>query len=64
MRKLIGIFIAVLLAGLLPSPLLADGIIIIDPPLPPQPEPLPWLTIRYHHVQVTLEDQVAVTRVD
>jgi len=38
MRKLIGIFIAVLLAGLLPSPLLADGIIIIDPPLPPQPE--------------------------
>ncbi|HXK42763.1 MAG TPA: VIT domain-containing protein [Anaerolineae bacterium] len=64
MRKLIGIFIAVLLAGLLPSPLLADGIIIIDPPPLPQPEPLPWLTIRYHHVQVTLEEQVAVTRVD
>ena len=49
-----------------PSPARADGIIIPDPP--PGPEPLPlaesWLTIRYHHVNVTIEDQVAVTRVE
>jgi Ca-activated chloride channel family protein len=46
------------------SPVFADGIIIIDPPpMPPFPEPV-WLTIRYHRVNVTIEDQVAVTRVD
>jgi Ca-activated chloride channel family protein len=47
-------------------PVLADGIIIPDPI--PLPEPVPlremWLTIRYHRVTVTIEDQVAVTRVE
>ncbi len=47
-------------------PALADGIIIPDPP--PLPDPIPlkesWLTIRYHRVTVTIEDQVAVTRVE
>lgn len=48
------------------NPVLADGIIIIDPPPepPPTPHPSPWLTIRYHRVEVTLENQVATTRVD
>lgn len=64
MRKLTSVLIAVLLAGLLASPILADGIIIIDPPPLPPPDWSPWLTIRYHRVQVTIEDQVAVTRVD
>ncbi|MCX7683395.1 MAG: VIT domain-containing protein [Anaerolineae bacterium] len=45
---------------------LADGIIIPDPI--PLPEPLPlrdtWLTIRYHRVDVTIEDQIATTRVE
>jgi len=47
-------------------PALADGIIIPDPPLWPEPPPLreSWLTIRYHRVTVTIEDQVAVTRVE
>jgi len=48
------------------QPALADGIIIPEPP--PWPEPVPledsWLTIRYHRVTVTIEDQVAVTRVE
>lgn len=49
----------------LPSAVLADGIIIIDPPFPvPPPDWSQWLTIRYHHVTVTIEDQVAVTEVD
>ncbi|MEA2008000.1 MAG: VIT domain-containing protein, partial [Chloroflexota bacterium] len=47
-------------------PALADGVIIPDPP--PGPDPLPlaetWLTIRYHRVSVTIEDQVAITRVE
>jgi Ca-activated chloride channel family protein len=56
------ISVAALLAYAVPA--LADGIIIIDPPPPvPVPEPI-WLTIRYHCVDVTIEDQVATTRVD
>ena len=56
----------------------ADGIIIPDPPIcidgpcPPPPCPGPELcppptaslAIRYHHVTVTIKDQVAVTHVD
>jgi Ca-activated chloride channel family protein len=45
------------------TPVMADGIIIIDPPPLPMPEPV-WLTIRYHRVDVTIEDQVAITHVD
>ncbi|HID89999.1 MAG TPA: VWA domain-containing protein, partial [Anaerolineae bacterium] len=56
--------LVLLLGGARPA--LADGIIIPDPP--PLPEPIPldesWLTIRYHRVTVTIEDQVAVTRVE
>jgi Ca-activated chloride channel family protein len=51
------------------SPAYADGIIIPDPPicdLGPCPEPFPvsQLAIIYHHVQVEIRDQVAVTHVD
>ncbi len=56
---------AVLLVGTV-QPALADGIIIPDPP--PGPEPIPlqetWLTIRYHRVTVSIEEQVAITRVE
>ncbi len=48
----------------------ADGIIIPEPPIcdpgpcpPPQP-PLSQLAVRYHHVTVQIQDQVAVTHVD
>ena len=56
---------------------LADGIVIPQPPIdppcsPPQTCPPvvypvdPWtqLSIRYHHVKVTIQDQLAVTKVD
>jgi Ca-activated chloride channel family protein len=46
----------------------ADGIIVPDPPVcdpfPCRPVPVEQLVIRYHHVDVTIRDQVAVTRVD
>ena len=48
------------------QPVAADGIIIPEPPPWPEPPPLrdTWLTIRYHRVEVTIEDQVATTHVD
>jgi len=62
------LFIITLLS--FPVPALADGIIIPEPPIcdhglcPPPPHPISQLEIRYHHVDVTIEDQVAVTHVD
>jgi Ca-activated chloride channel family protein len=54
----------------LPSSAFADGIIIPDPPpcepgpCPPVVIPIEQLVIRYHHVTVTIHDQLAVTHVD
>ncbi len=44
----------------------ADGIVIPDPPPDTTPVPLEesWLEIRYHRVNVRIEDQLAVTRVE
>ncbi|MFH2039839.1 MAG: VIT domain-containing protein [Chloroflexota bacterium] len=56
--------------SLIPSPALADGIIIPDPIICPPTgcpstiPPMAQLAIRYHHVTVTIKDQIAVTRVD
>jgi Ca-activated chloride channel family protein len=60
------------------APAQADGIIIPDPPICldcppppcrfpfpcPKPTPMMQLVVRYHRVQVTIQDQVAVTHVD
>jgi Ca-activated chloride channel family protein len=60
--------LTVLPALAFPMPAAADGIIIPDPPFCPPgpcaPFPIAQLAIQYHHVQVTIQDQVAVTRVD
>lgn len=46
-------------------PALADGIIIpLPPPIPGPVSDPPWLTIKYHRVQVTIDNQVATTRID
>ena len=41
----------------------ADGVLI---PMPPYPhhEPIPPLSIKYHHVEVEINNQIAVTKVD
>lgn len=61
------IFLLITLLGL-PIPARADGIIIPEPPICPPgpcpPLPISQLEIRYHHVNVRIEDQVAVTHVD
>ncbi len=46
------------------GPALADGIIIPVPPVEWPTMPLRSLAIKYHHVTVSIEGQVAVTRVD
>jgi Ca-activated chloride channel family protein len=66
---LLSLFFVLSLSLALPAVARADGIIIPDPmpcSLPPCPEPIPMeqLDIRYHHVDVTIEDQIAVTHVD
>ncbi|MEA3309601.1 MAG: VIT domain-containing protein [Chloroflexota bacterium] len=63
-RLLRSLLLVAVLTGVLADAALADGIIIIDPPPEPPLDWQPWLTIRYHHVQVTIKDQVATTRVD
>ncbi len=63
------LFVLIALFGF-PFPARADGIIIPEPPIcdpgpcPPWPLPIAQLEIRYHHVEVRIEDQVAVTHVD
>ncbi|MBA4379296.1 MAG: hypothetical protein C0393_01165 [Anaerolinea sp.] len=65
-RKLALLTFTLLLAAfILPAkPAHADGIIICDPGLCPPPYPLTPLAIKYHHVTVTIRDQVATTHVD
>lgn len=46
---------------LVASPVLADGIIIPEPPREWPTMPLRSLAIKYHHVTVAIEGQVAVT---
>jgi Ca-activated chloride channel family protein len=69
---LIAISLSVILisALLVPVSALADGIIIPEPPIcdpspcPPVIIPMDQLVIRYHHVTVSIKDQLAVTHVD
>lgn len=64
MRKHLMALILLMVMLLHAGSVLADGIIVIDPPIKPPPDWTPWLTIRYHRVTVTIEDQVATTKVD
>jgi Ca-activated chloride channel family protein len=59
---LLPIILPAILLGTLTARVLADGFII---PIPPPDVPrVPPLSIKYHHVDVIIEDQVAVTKVD
>jgi len=64
--KICCILILTLAAALgLAAPAGADGIIIVDPPPDvPMVKLDEALAIKYHHVDVTIDDQVATTRVD
>jgi Ca-activated chloride channel homolog len=64
------VLVGVLILMAFPKPARADGIIIPEPPIcfpgpcPPIPTPLSQLSIRYHHVTATIQDQIVVTHVD
>ncbi len=54
-------------AALFYVPAKADGIIVPEPPICEPcsiPSPMSQLEIRYHHVTVTIDDQIATTHVD
>lgn len=66
------IFVLTSALALTPTPVLADGIIIPEPPIcrspcpipPPPPRETPYLTVQNHRVNVTIDGQVATTHVD
>ncbi len=62
--KRLCLFILVVLTLRSVTPAKADGIIVPDPPFPPDPFPMEQLEIKYHHVTITIENQIAVTHVD
>lgn len=58
MKRLLSLSFLVLLLWILQTIVFADGMI-----LPDHPE-RGWLTVTYHHVSVSIEDGIAITRVD
>ena len=66
-KMLLVISAVVSAAALFYVPAKADGIIIPEPPICEPcliPSPMSQLEIRYHHVTVTIDDQIATTHVD
>lgn len=63
-RVLLTVVWVVALLGLVGAPALADGIIIPHPPPEWPTMPLRSLAIKYHHVTVEIDGQVATTHVD
>jgi Ca-activated chloride channel family protein len=63
-QVLFGILVLLTLLVIPSAPARADGIIIPEPPPDVPVVDVPYLTIKYHRVTITIEDQVATTHVD
>jgi Ca-activated chloride channel family protein len=63
-QTLWAIWMFLILVAVPAAPALADGIVIPHPPPDIPIADVPYLTIKYHRVTVTIEDQVATTHVD
>ncbi len=70
-RLIICTVLTLIFAGLMftanPPVALADGIIIPEPPICPDcppPHEVPYLTVQTHRVNVTIDNQIATTRID
>ena len=62
MKKVFMLMLVALAAGFfLPLAAFADGVVVINQPPPQTPA---YLTVVYHHVEVTIDDQVAITKID
>jgi Ca-activated chloride channel family protein len=64
MQILCGALLLLALLVMPAIPVLADGVIIPHPPPNVPIIDVPYLTVKYHRVTVTIEDQVATTHVD
>jgi len=69
LKSIFLILLTISMAAVAALPAQADGIIIPEPPICdpggcPEPFPISQLAIEYHHVDVTIENQVAITHVD
>jgi Ca-activated chloride channel family protein len=64
LQFLSGVLVLLALLIVPSAPALADGIIIPTPPPDVPIVDVPYLTIKYHRVTVTIENQVATTHVD
>ncbi len=62
MRAAITTLLLVVCFASLSGPVLADGFIVVHPPRPGV-KPIP-LAVKYHHVDVKIDDQIATTTVD
>jgi len=60
-KKISSLFLALVFA--IASPILGDGLIFINHPFPTPAQPA-RLNVKYHNVNVTINNQVAVTKVD
>ncbi|MCE5207702.1 MAG: VWA domain-containing protein [Chloroflexi bacterium] len=63
-RFLFPLLLSLVMAAMLAGTVQADGIIIPHPPPDPIMPPMQQLEIRYHHVTVTIDEQIATTHVD
>jgi Ca-activated chloride channel homolog len=69
-KIILSLVLAMISSVIFSTVVFADGVIIPEPPICdpgpcfPGPIPISQLEIRYHHVDVTIENQVAVTHVD
>lgn len=62
MRTTITTLLLAAIFAALTGPVQADGLIVVHPPRPGV-RPIP-LAVKYHHVDVTIDDQIATTTVD
>ncbi|MCE5257689.1 MAG: VWA domain-containing protein [Chloroflexi bacterium] len=63
MKRFIALLASILFFALPASSVLADGV-IIPHPIIERPEPVPNLIVKYHRVNVTINNQLAVTHID
>ena len=63
LRQLFVCSVALAILFIIPSIVMADGIIIIDP-VPVMEQPPTPLEIKYHRVDITIKNQVGITHID
>jgi len=63
-QSIIRCWFSLLILIIFPGICLADGIVVIEPPVRPHPVPVHYLDIKYHHVDIDIQNQYVTTKVD